>query len=150
MLPTSFIFSNSTKQLEKASNRSFASSLARYIIQTMMTMKIDDIRDTDHVSEGGISFCDNSDDNIFFNTLFNNFNNKIEDFDSGYVNINSNSCRNLYNRLAKNDFRYIIKGTPVQLAGPTDDKSSSINVGITWNESGERIRYNFYAIIVEK
>lgn len=148
-IPTSIMYSNSSRQLEKTSNLSFASGLGRYIVQTMMTMKIDDIKDTEQVSPNGISFCDSSDDNIFFNTLFN-LKEQTGGLNKGYIKIGADSCPKLYNRLAKYDYRYMIKGTPVQLHGSDDDKISSVRLSITWKEFGENKIYEYNVVIVEK
>ena len=138
-LPTSIMFSNSAKVMEKSSNLTFAGGLSRHIIQKMMTMRMNDIQEIDYP---GISFCDDSDDNVYFKDLFD----MAEDcgeLKKGKISISMEKCPKLYARLARYNYRYYIS-----IAQISDPIVKNVAVCVTWEEFGEHkiLKTNAYII----
>lgn len=146
LIPSVALFSTSSKVVEKGRNLSFASSLSRYIIQNMMTMKMDKIVS---VPIPGLSVCDDSNENYYFGELFN-FKSDNGKFKKGNIGINKDQLPELYNYLARYDFRYSIA---VGEANPSDDISDiikSVTVLITWKEFGVDKVYESHAYIIPR
>lgn len=143
-LPTIAMFSNSTKGLEQTSNLGFAGGLARYIIQGMNAMEFGEI---EKIEKPGISCCDKSESNKYFKNLFN-LQNDCGDLKKGKITIDKEKCKKLYNRLAKNDYRYFIDVSYDPSATMKGIKSVTVN--ITWKEYGENKIFISHAFIVQK
>ena len=143
LLPTTAMFSTSSRFLEKSSNLSLASGIARYIIQAMMTMDMNEIKPIDIP---GVSLCDDSSRNTYFQTLFE----LVEDCGSlkrGKVVMGMKTCPKFYARLAKYDFRYSISVCSVNINDVDDDVMKSVAVYVTWKEFGVDKVYESHAYI---
>ena len=145
LMPTSIMFSNSAKLMEKSSNLSFAAGLARYILQGMMTMDLKEITDI----KNPISCCDTSEDNKYLKFLFN-LNDNCGEFKKGKVLMGKNSCPKLYARLAKFDYRYSVLSVPLILSQKKQEIMSSVKVCIHWKEFGVDKIYESHAYIIQR
>lgn len=146
LIPTTAMFSTSSKMLEKSSNLTFASGLARYIIQGMMSAPLMSIVD---VPIPGISCCDDSDDNVYFRNLFN-LKRDVGNLKEGRVYNTLEGNPKFFSRCAKYDFRYSIS---VGEASPNDvpgDIVKSVSVLITWKEFGVDKVYKAHVYIVPR
>ncbi len=140
MVPTSYMFANSNKQLEKSSNLIFAAGLARTIISSMMS------NHTIFPQVGNntfISCCDDSSDNVYFRYLFN-LKENCGNLKKGLLKIGKATSPKFYHRIAKYDFRYGI--TLAQI----DESVKSVAVYITWKEFGVNKNYETHAFIVAR
>jgi hypothetical protein len=146
LIPTTAMFSTSSRLLEKSSNLSLASGLARYILQGMMTMETSEIQSTDL---SGISFCDESEDNVYFQRLFE-LQNDCGDLKAGKINMGRDSAPKLYARLAKYDYRYFISAVSCNTNGIKDDIMLSVSIIVTWKEFGVDKLYETHAFIVPR
>ena len=144
-VPTTMMFSNSAKVMEKSSNLTFAAGLARFILQGMMAMDLKEIVDI----KNPISCCDTSEDNKYLRYLFN-LNSDCGNFKKGKVLIGQDSCPKLYNRLAKFDFRYSVLSVPLILSQKKQEIMSSVKVCIHWKEFGVDKIYESHAYIIQR
>lgn len=146
IIPTTSMFSTSSKMLEKASNLTFASGLARYIIQGLMSTRIKEIRE---IPDAGISCCDPSEDNIYFYHLFN-LKNQVGDLPKGEIVNSPESLPKFFNRCAKYDYRYSMSCVPLKLSDDEYDVVFSVKVRIQWKEFGVHKSYDSHAYIVPR
>ena len=146
LLPTTAMFSTSSRMLEKSSNLSLAAGIARYIIQGMMTMEMEEIKPID---VPGVSMCDETSRNTYFQTLFE-LQNDCGSLKKGRVTMGMNNCPKFYSRLAKYDFRYAISVCSVNTSDIDGDIMKSVAVYVTWKEFGVDKVYETHAFIVPR
>ena len=146
LLPTTAMFSTSSRLMEKSSNLGLAAGIARYIIQAMMTMEMKEIKPIDIP---GVSICDSSSKNQYFQTLFE-LADSCGEFQKGKVIMNKDNCPKLYARLARYEFRYSISVCSVNTNDVDDDIMKSVAVYITWKEFGVDKVYETHAFIVPR
>lgn len=146
LLPTTAMFSTSSRLMEKSSNLGLAAGIARYIIQGMMTMEMQEIKAID---VPGVSMCDSSEKNTYFQTLFD-LKDTCGDLKKGKVTMSMKNCPKLYQRLARYEFRYSISVGLVQSKDIDDDIMKTVTVYVTWKEFGVDKIYETHAFIVPR
>ena len=146
LLPTTVMFSSSSRFLEKSSNLSLASGIARYIIQGMMTMEMEEIKS---IELPGVSMCDESDRNTYFRTLFD-LAQDCGKLKKGIITMSMKNCPKFYARLAKYDFRYAISVGTAKIKDVDKDIMKSVTVYVTWKEFGVDKVYESHAFIVPR
>ena len=146
LIPATAMFSTSSRLLEKSSNLSLASGLARYILQGMMTMESSEIQS---IEMPGVSFCDQSEDNVYFQRLFE-LQTDCGDLKAGKINMGPDSAPKLYARLAKYDYRYYISAVTCNTNGVEGDIMKSVSIYVTWKEFGVDKLYETHAFIVPR
>lgn len=146
IIPTTSMFSTSSKMLEKASNLTFASGLSRYIIQGLMSARMNDIASTPRTE---ISCCDPSEDNIYFYDLFN-LKNDVGSLKKGKVVNSLSSLPNFFSRCAKYDFRYSVSVATANMTSDELDVVKTVEVFISWKEFGVDKAYRSHAYIVPR
>ena len=146
LLPTTAMFSTSSRLMEKSSNLGLAAGIARYIIQGMMTMEMDEIKAID---APGISMCDTSDRNTYFQTLFE-LKDACGSFKKGKISISMDNCPKLYARLARYEYRYWISVGFAKNKDIEDDIMKTVTVYVSWKEFGVDKIYETHAFIVPR
>ena len=146
LLPTTAMFSTSSRLMEKSSNLGLAAGIARYIIQGMMTMEMEEIKPIDIP---GVSICDTSEKNQYFQTLFE-LKDSLGDLKKGRVTMSMKNCPKFYTRLARYEFRYSISVCSVNTNDIDGDIMKSVAVYVTWKEFGVDKVYETHAFIVPR
>lgn len=146
LVPSVAVFSTSSRVVEKSRNLSFASGLARYIIQGMMTMKMNDITS---ISAPGVSVCDQTDKNIYFKDLFNMIEQR-NDLKKGAIALTHENLPAFYGHLARYEFRYSIYVGEVSPDEVAEDIVKSVTVFISWKEFGVDKSYESHAYIIPR
>ncbi len=146
LLPTTAMFSTSSRLMEKSSNLGLAAGIARYVIQGMMTMEMEEIKPID---VPGVSMCDSSERNTYFQTLFD-LKDTCGDLKKGKVTMSMKNCPKLYARLARYEFRYSISVGVVKSKDVDDDIMKTVTVYVTWKEFGVDKLYETHAFIVPR
>ncbi|MBQ2594622.1 MAG: prepilin-type N-terminal cleavage/methylation domain-containing protein, partial [Candidatus Riflebacteria bacterium] len=122
LLPTTAMFSTSSRLMEKSSNLALAAGIGRYIIQGMMTMETDEIKS---IEMPGVSMCDTSSKNQYFQTLFE-LKDTVGDLKKGKVTMSMKNCPKFYTRLARYEYRYFIKSSDFKSNDVDDDIMKSV------------------------
>ena len=146
LLPTTAMFSTSSRLMEKSSNLALAAGIARYIIQGMMTMETKEIKP---IETPGVSMCDSSSKNQYFQTLFE-LNDSVGDLKKGKVKMSMKNCPKFYTRLARYEYRYFITCGDFISKETDDDIMKSVTVYVTWKEFGVDKVYETHAFIVPR
>lgn len=146
LLPVTIMFSNSGRVLEKSSNLGIAAGLARYIIQGMMSMRMNEIIS---IPIPGVSCCDDSNDNLYLRYIFH-LKENCGSLEKGLLSINHEQIPKLYSRLAKYEFRYSVTVSETSPSGEEGDLMKSVSVLISWKEFGVNKVYESHAYIVPR
>ena len=146
LLPTTAMFSTSSRLMEKSSNLALAAGIGRYIIQGMMTMEMSEINE---IPVPGVSMCDSSDKNQYFQTLFD-LKDTCGDLKKGKITMSMKNCPKLYSRLARYEYRYWISVGVAKNSDIDDDIMKTVTVYVSWKEFGVDKLYETHAFIVPR
>lgn len=136
--PVMHFFSNSARQLERTSNVTFATGIARNISQKLQVLPYDVIADID---PPGIEIADGPDD-FFFNPLVN----PGISSDTA-LRIDQDSFPELYVYLKRFQFRYAL--SVVEVNFEDDDYVKSVDIQITWRERNRDMLYRMHTYVVD-
>jgi type II secretory pathway pseudopilin PulG len=136
IVPISTVFSTSNKQTTRGHNFTFASSLARRLIQHVQQQAFNKIQDVPLPGEliGG-----NKND-FYFGQLIN-----LGDSASTIKYLTETDSPDLYKFIRKYAFRYSISVGAVNFA--EEDKVKSVSVYITWKEMGKDYLYTSHVFV---
>ncbi len=136
IVPISLVFNTSNRQTTRGHNFTFASSLARRVLQHVQQLPFKDVLD---VPLPGVLIGEDPSDQ-FFGAFLN-----LGTTHRSVKHLTQNDMPDLYEFIKKHGFRYSISVGTVSFSA--EDNIKSVTVYITWKEMGKDYMYKSHAFI---